>query len=124
LFHLLLSLFLLAVAALAYTGPAPLAMGILPWTGTTLLYIVAGGGAFGLISAVLAFLAKLRLLFLLWSLAVVLFLLRGYASFTYRFAAGEAAFALYLTVGALLALLGAWSCLRSPAGKARIYRTK
>lgn len=124
LFHLLLSLFLLAAAALAYTGPSPLALGILPWTGTTLLYIVAAGGAFGLISTLLAVLGKLRLLFLLWNLAVVVFLIRGYASFTYRFSPGESTFALYFTLGALVALLGAWSRLRRPAGKARVYRTK
>ncbi len=124
LYHTALSLFLLAIAGLAASGPSHLNLPILPWTGSTLVYIVAGGGFAGLVSVVLAFLGKVRWLFVIWSLVVAVALLRGYASATYHFAPGGYKLAVYLIAGSLLAVLGAWSRLRTPAEKARQYRTR
>ena len=124
LYHTLLSLFLLGVSTIAWTNSAQLTFPVLPWTGSTLNAVIVGCGVFGLVSTALAFFGKLRLLFVLWSAAVVILLLRGYFASSYRFAPGEATFAVALTAGAFLALLGAWSCLRKPSEKARVYRTR
>ena len=124
LYHTLLSLFLLGVSVIAWTNSAQLTFPILPWTGPTLNAIIACAALLGLLSTILAVLGKLRLLFLLWSAAVAIFLFRGYFASSYRFATGETTFAAGLTAGAFLALLGAWSCLRRPADKARVYRTR
>jgi len=124
LYHAALSLFLLAIAGLAAGAPSQLNLPMLPWKGATLLHVIAAGGFAGLASVILAFFGKSRFLFLLWSLVVAVVLVRGYTSATYRFAPGEARVAVYLTVGALLAVMGAWSCLRAPVGKARKYRTR
>jgi len=50
----------------------------------------------------------MRFLFFLWSLAVAVFLVRGYFLTGYRFTPGEAARALYLTIASVAAILGAW----------------
>ena len=109
LFHGLLALFLIAVSAFALTSGAPsLQLGMLPWTGSTLAWVVFGASLFGLISVLLAIASKWRILFFLWSLAVAVFLIRGYIFTGYRFPQGGVSTAAGLTVGCLLALLGAW----------------
>ena len=109
LFHGLLSLFLIGVSGLALaTGVPSINLKMLPWSGPTLVYVLLGGGLFGLLSVLLAMLKKFRLLFFLWSLAVTVVLIRGYLLGGYRFAPGEARTAAYLIAASLLALLGAW----------------
>ena len=56
----------------------------------------------------LALRGSLRWLFFLWSLAVVYFVVNGYFLGGYRFSPGETNTALYLLVGALIALVGSW----------------
>lgn len=124
LFHILLSLFLFAVSAMAYTAHVPLKLDVLPWTGDRLVYITAAAGVAGFALTTLAFFGKWRVLFLLWSLAVVVAMIRGFASPAYRFGPEGPRTALLLTAGALLALFGAWSRVRTPTGKARVYRTR
>jgi len=109
LFHFLLVLFLLAVSGLTLvSGGQNLHLGMLPWTGSTLTLVVFFGSLFGLLTLVLAFRGRLRILFFLWALAVAVLLARGYIFSGYHFAAGEARTAGYLLLAALLALLGAW----------------
>jgi hypothetical protein len=109
LFHTLLVLFLLAVSGLALaSGAGSLHLGMLPWTGSTLTYVLFFGSLFGLLTILLALKSKLRALFFLWSLAVVVLLVKGYFLSGYHFAAGEIRTALYLVAASILALFGAW----------------
>jgi len=109
LFHGVLALFLLVVSGFALTSGAPsLSLRMLPWTGSTLEWVVFLGALVGLSTVLLALRARLRLLFLLWSLAVAVLLLRGYFFSGYRFAPGTVSTALYLIAGSLVAVLGAW----------------
>ncbi|MGO9260846.1 MAG: hypothetical protein ACLQU1_31740 [Bryobacteraceae bacterium] len=109
LFHGLLALFLIAVSGLALASGAPsLRLDMLPWTGSTLAYVVFAGAALGLVTLLLALGSKWRILFLIWSLAVAVLLVRGYFFSGYRFQEGGVSTALGLTAGSLLAVLGAW----------------
>ncbi len=118
LFHLLLGLFLLGLAALALgTGPNVLHLGMLPWSGETLAYVILFGAIFGLISLVLALKGRLRTLFFLWSLVVAVMLLRGYFFSGYRFSPGGIRTGLELLAASWLALVGAWFVVRQPVKK-------
>ncbi|HLK62008.1 MAG TPA: hypothetical protein VKU19_01115 [Bryobacteraceae bacterium] len=109
LFHGLLALLLLAISSLTLiTGGNNLHLGMLPWTGSTLTLVVFFGSLFGLVTLLLAIRGKLRALFFLWSLAVAVFMVKGYVLSSYHFAPGEARLAGYLMLGAILALAGAW----------------
>ena len=109
LFHTLLALFLLAVSGLAMAGGAgSLHLAMLPWTGSTLTYVLFLGSLFGLLTILLALKSMLRPLFFLWSLAVAVLLVKGYFLSGYHFAAGEVRTALYLVGASILALFGAW----------------
>jgi len=113
LFHLLLGLFLLAVALLALgTGPHALRLDMLPWTGDALAYLILFGAIFDLVSLVLALKGKLRPLFFLWALAVAVLLLRGYFFSGYRFSPGDIRIGLELLAASWLALVGAWFVVR------------
>jgi hypothetical protein len=108
LFHAVLALFLLAVSVLTLaSGSHNLHLGMFPWTGSTLTYVLLGASLFGLISLLLAIAGKLRFLFLLWSMAVAVMLVKGYFLSGYRFAPGEASRALYIALGSLVAAVGA-----------------
>src|ERR1041385_604358 len=86
LFHALLALFLLAISGVALLSGVPnLQLGMLPWIGATLVRVVFWGSLFGLIATLLSILGRLRFLFLLWTLAVFYFLLKGYWLSGYRF---------------------------------------
>jgi hypothetical protein len=121
LFHGLLTLFLIAVSGLALASGAPsLRLEMLPWTGPTLTYVVLGGALLGLVSLLLALASRWRFLFLLWSLAVLVLLIRGYVFSGYHFQPGGVSIALGLTAGALLAFLGA--CFQTFRRRARPVR--
>lgn len=121
LFHGLLALFLIAVSGFALASGAPsLRLDMLPWTGSTLAYVVFFGAVAGLVIVLLALGSKWRILFLLWSLAVTVLLIRGYIFSGYHFQAGSVSIAICLTAGSLLAVLGAWFQLfRRPKRSAR-----
>jgi hypothetical protein len=109
LFHTLLALFLFAVASLALlSGTKSLHLDMLPWTGSTLIYVLFFGSLLGLVTILLALRRKLRALFFLWSLAVTVLLAKGYFLSGYHFAPGEFRTALYLLAASVLALFGAW----------------
>ena len=109
LFHCILALFLLAVSGLTLlSGGQNLHLGMLPWTGSTLTLVVFFGSMAGLLMLLLAMRGKLRALFFLWSLGVLVLMVKGYVFSGYHFGPGEARTAGYLMAGALLALAGAW----------------
>jgi hypothetical protein len=129
LYHLILALFLLGIATVAIVthlqshpteGVPHLNLGMLPWTGRALVHWLLGAAVFGLLSIVLAWMGKLRFLFLLYSLAVFGMMVRGYFLGGYVFSGkDEFRMAIWLTVGALVAIVGAWSQFRRSAAKRR-----
>ena len=115
LFHGVLALFSIAVAALALgNGTAELHLGMLPWSGDTLIYVLLFGALFGLLTIALAIKGVLRILFLIWSFVVFVLLLKGYILSGYKFAPNEFRIALYLIAGAFLSMFGAWFQLQRP----------
>ena len=118
LYHLILALFLMGIAGVARFSHSKLNLGMLPWTGHTLLHWLFGAGLLGLLSILLAWMGKLRFLFLLYSLAVFGMMVRGYFLSSYAFTGkDEFRLAIYLTAGALVAIIGAWSQFRRLARK-------
>jgi hypothetical protein len=123
LYETILALFLLGLAVVAIQSHN-INLGMLPWKGHTLVHWLLGGALFGLLSILLAWMGKVRFLFLLYSLAVCGLMVRGYFLSGYVFSGkDEFRTALWLTVGALLAILGAWSQFRTKAVKRRSVRT-
>jgi hypothetical protein len=119
-FHGLLCLILFAMSGLAMAaGAQTLQLGMLPLTGSTLLYAVFFGALFGLVTVILAIQGRLRPLFFVWSLGVTLLLLKGYIFSGYRFVPGEYHTALYLIVGSMIALIGSWMQMFRKAGARR-----
>ena len=122
LFHALLALFLVAVSSLTLaSAPQSLHLEMLPWTGSTLAYAVFFGSLFGLLTVALAVMGRLRFLFFLWALAVRVLMIKGYFFSGYRFEPGNVRTAVYLVVGSVLALPGAWWQMmsRTNGGKRR-----
>jgi hypothetical protein len=121
-FHGVLALFSIAVAALALgTGSGGLHLGMLPWTGDTLNYVLLFGALFGLLTVALAIKGTLRILFLIWSFLVFVLLLKGYILSGYKFAPNEFRIALFLIGGALISLFGAWFQLQRPKMATKKY---
>jgi len=116
-FHGLLCLILFAMSGLAMAaGAQTLQLGMLPWTGSTLLYTLFFGALLGLVTVILAIKGRLRPLFFVWSLVVTLVLLKGYIFSGYRFSPGEFRTATYLIVGSVIALIGSWVQMGRKAG--------
>jgi len=108
-FHGLLCLISFAVSGLAMAaGAQTLQLGMLPLTGSTLLYAVFFGALLGLVTVILAIQGRLRPLFFVWSLLVTILLLKGYIFSGYHFSPGEFSTAMYLIVGSMIALIGSW----------------
>ena len=120
LFHGLLILFLLALSAMALSSGQILHLEMLPWHGQSLSYWLLFSALAGLLSLILAIRRTWRLLFVLWSLTVLVVLVRGFFLGPYEFA-GRPEFyrALYLSAGALIAVLGAWFQLLRPGAHRR-----
>ena len=110
-FHGLLALFLLAISGLSLVTGENLHLGMLPWTGATLIYVVFFASLYGLIAVALAVRGWWPALFFLWSLAVLVLLVKGYVFSGYHFSPGEPSKAAYLTVASALAVIGAWSAM-------------
>ena len=120
LFHGLFSVFLMTLSGLAMGSSMPnLNLGMLPWTGATLVHVVFFGALFGLITVLLAMRGVLRFLFLLWSLVVAALIVKAYWLSGYRFEAGEHKTALWLLGASLLALPGAWFQMRRKLQRSR-----
>jgi hypothetical protein len=119
-FHGLLCLILVAMSGLALAaGVQTLQLGMLPWTGSTLLYTMFFGALLGLLTVILAIKGMLRPLFFVWSLVVTILLVKGYIFSGYRFTPGEFRTAVYLIVGSIIALLGAWVQMSRRTERAR-----
>ena len=114
LYHLAFSLLLLGLSIVAYTtGKHTLRLEMTPWSGETLSRWLLGTALVGLIAIVLALREKMKVIFLLYAAYIAVMLIRGYFLQTYRFRGpDELRFASYLSLGALLALAGAWSAFR------------
>lgn len=114
LFHSLLALFLLAVAAVAwFSGPSTLKIGVLPFEGPNSSYWLVGCGLVGIASVYLAAKRILPVVFLVWSLAVFVMLVRGYFLSRYSFDSGGMSTALLLVAGSAIAALAAWTDRKS-----------
>ena len=113
LFHGLFALLLLAlgtVLTLANAGSS-VRLEMLPWSGSTAIWVVLLGGLFGLFTVIMAVRGKLRPLFFLWALLVTIYLVKGYFLSSYHFTPEEFKNVVYLVVGSLIALLGAFTQL-------------
>lgn len=123
LFHGLLTLFLIGVSGLALgTGAAEsLHFGMLPWSGGTLTYVLFFGALAGLLTVILAMRGMLQVLFLIWSLLVVILLIKGYVFSSYKFESGNVSTAAYLLIASLLGLIGAWFAFRHQPKRASRY---
>src|ERR1700676_5036177 len=78
LYHLILSLALLALGGVAFfSGAQNLKIDLLPWHGNELNQWLLGLGFVGLVSVILAMTGTFRFLFPLWALAVLVMLVRG-----------------------------------------------
>lgn len=123
LYHGLLALFLLLVAALAIgSGAGALQLDMLPWSGAPLAWILLGASLCGLTALLLAITRRGAALFFLWSLLVAAMLLKGYVFSGFRFAPGVGvSTAIYLILGSWLALSGAWFAVRRAKPAERAY---
>lgn len=108
-YEAVLALFALGVSSMALSTGSPLGLTFLPWTGLDLSYWLLLLGATGLLFLLMALGGKLRALFFLWSLVVFVLLFRGFFLTAYSFS-GPVKFkpAVWLTLGALVAAIGAW----------------
>jgi uncharacterized membrane protein len=80
-----------------------------PWQPSRLAVWLLGLSVVGIASILLALAGKIRVLFVLWSLAVVAGMIRGFFLSPYRFTGPlSLRWALGLTLAALLAFVGAW----------------
>src|SRR4051812_21474670 len=101
LFHTLLAIVILAISGLAMASGTGLRLGMLPWSGDTLNYVLLFGALFGLAVTLLAMKGTLRILFLIWSFLVFVLLVKGYIFSGYKFAPNEFRTALYLILASL-----------------------
>lgn len=108
-FEAILCLAAIAVSAVTLlSGDERLQLGWLPWSAPQLAWWLISLGIVGLICVLLATAAKWRVPLFVFSLAVILVLARGFFYSSYTFT-GSAEFkrALWLLVGAFLAMIGA-----------------
>ncbi len=121
-FHAILALFLVAVSGVSLaSGGENLRLGMLPWTKSTLAYIVFFGGLFGLLTVILALRGTLRVLFLVWAVVVAGFMIKGFILSGYRFS-GNVSTAAFLILASLVALPGAWFQFQRKTGQAKSFR--
>jgi hypothetical protein len=113
LYHLVLALFLVALASVALISSNTLKMPMLPWSGTALTQWLLWGGLAGLLSVILAFTGTFRYLFPIWALVVLAIMVRGYVLTPIPFA-GETEFinAMLLLAGAFIAFLASLTLFR------------
>jgi hypothetical protein len=108
-------------AAVAFlNGMHNMRLDMLPWTGMALSWWVLGLGLAGVIVTALAVTGVLRVLFLVWTVAVLGLMVRGYFFSPYRFDGWDGFCLILLFVfGALLAVAGGWIQFRDAPAKAR-----
>ena len=117
LYHLVLSLVLLAIAIVTMAGGVHnLNLPMLPWKGAELTQWVLGLAIAGLVSTVLAMTGIFRFLFPIWCLAVFVLMARGFFLSLYVYD-GESHFrwVVALFVGAFGAFLASLQLFKSKA---------
>ena len=121
LYHLVLCLFLLGISVVALSTSTTLKLTMLPWTGSDLTGWLLWGSLFGLVSLILAVSGIFRFLFPLWSLAVLVLMVRGFLLSGYSFE-GTSDFynALWLIAGSLLAFLASLTLFRPGRSRKRM----
>lgn len=114
-YHLVLSLVLLAIAIVTYSGGVHnLNLPMLPWKGAQLTQWVLGLGMAGLVSTILAFTGLFRFLFPVWCLTVVVLMVRGFFLSQYVYDGPEHFRAIvWLVAGAIGALLASLQLFKS-----------
>ena len=114
-FHGLLCLILLAMSGVAMVaGGQSLNLQMLPAAVAGSTWVLFLCSLFGLLTVILAIRGSLRPLFFLWSLVVVVLLVKGYLLSGYHFGPEEFPKVGYLIVGSLIALLGSWFRMTAP----------
>ena len=115
LFHLVLALFLFGIAFVAWvTHAGNFDLPMIPWaTGTKLIPFLLIAAPIGILSVVLAVTGRLRTLFAVWTIFVLISVFWGFFFGTYSYA-GMDPFqtALWFAGGTLLAMLGGISQLK------------
>jgi hypothetical protein len=120
LYHGLLCLILLVISALAMAaGTQSLNLQMLPASIAGSVPILFCCALFGLITVLLAMKGLVRPLFFLWSLVVLIVLVKGYFLSSYHFAPGSVNTALYLIGGSFIALIGSWFRMTANLSKRR-----
>ena len=119
-FHGLLALAMLGVSLVSWSSGLDLNLDMLPWSPATSGTWLLALGLVGIVSVVLALKGILRVLFLIWSAAVVVLFVKGFFFSPYMFD-GTAGLrnAFLFTLAAILALAGAWLAFRCQPKKAR-----
>jgi hypothetical protein len=118
-YHLVLALFLLALASVALISSNQLKLPMLPWTGSELNQWLLWGSLAGILSVVLAVTGIFRYLFPLWALVVLVMMVRGYLLVPFPFASRDAFYtALLLIGGALLAFFASLTLFRMRRSRA------
>lgn len=112
-FHLALALFLIGVGLVALSSGTTLTLGMLPWEGVVLTRMAVFLGAAGILCVALAVTGAARWLFPLWTLFVLIMMLRGFFLSSYTFS-GESEFksAVWMTVGTVVAFAGSLSLFK------------
>jgi hypothetical protein len=106
-FHLFLGVVMMAMGFLAWvSNQHTLQIALLPWTGPTLTYLLMGLGLAGVVITLLAVKRIVPLLFVVWSLAVLVTLARGYFFSSYNFGLSGVGTALCFIAAALIAFVG------------------
>lgn len=120
-FHLILALFFLAISVVALlAGQHNLSLRMLPWRGEGLTLWLLGLSLFAILAVVLAVSGRVRLLFTLWTVVVLILMVRGFFLTNYHFSGPSGARdAVLLTAGALAAFFGS---LMSTGSKAKSWR--
>ena len=118
-YHLLLALLVLGVSLVALiSGFTNLHVGRLPFPEASLPVWLLIFSLVGIVLVGLAYLGKLRAVFLVYALVVLVLLVYGYFLSHYIFTGpSEAARAGWITLGALIALFGALLQFRKPNEK-------
>lgn len=113
-YEFVLALFLFLVSLLVLIGGKhQLSMPMLPWEGESLTYWLFGLSLAGIVITVLAVMRRLRPLFCLWCLFVVIMMVRGFFLSAFYYSGGADQFygAVALIIGAVIALLGSLTLL-------------
>ena len=116
LYHLVLALLVLGLSLVALiSGFSDLRVGLLPFPKDSLPQWLLALSLIGLVSVGLAFLGRLRAVFLVYSLVVFALLVYGYFLSHYFFSGPqEATRAAWITFGALLSFFGALFQFQKP----------